>query len=407
MGKILSTSFKDSVEDITGLYSNLVDNPFYIFNDKSPSIVTYYNINPTYTSVDPGSKLEYDYVGKDSPIRYNKIKDFILFGFPKIELQNEVGDFGLENEKIEVDVYVVPDTIIPYEGDWFEVEHITDSTWLFQVTDVQKDTLENGANAYKLHAKLERQTNDEVQEKVVENFQMIEVYSGSNIAQVVKCTDYEIANKMDRMAVKLKGYYNDIFFNTGVQTFTYEDLTSVIIYDPYMIEFLIRNEIMDNGEDYVFVNHQIPTQKTFAIDYDKTIFRFFEDKDKTINKSRFIIGAKPIEAFGTIFFSRYEAYYAAVYYPTFKKFFSYCLDEEIIFNIVEHKLKKNVKDPNGNEPIWQNILVKYFWDEDITEDELESINDIDFQYSKDAFYLIPFLIFCLEKDIDKVLGVTI
>ena len=38
---------------------------------------------------------------------------------------------------------------------------------------------------------------------------------------------------------------------------------------------------------------------------------------------------------------------------------------------------------------------------------VQSINDIDFEYSKDAFYLIPLLIFCLEKDIDKVLGVTI
>ena len=213
MGKILSTTFKESVEDLTGLYSNLVNNPFYTFNDKSPTMATYYNINKDYTSVDLGSKWEYDYVGKDSPIRYNKIKDFILFGFPKIELQNEIGEFGIENDKIEVDVYVVPQTIVPYEGDWFEITHIEDSTWLFQVTDVQKDTLDNGSNAYKLHAKLERQNNEEVQEKVVENFQMINVYNGTNIAQIVKCTDYEIANKIDKMAVRLKGYYNDIFFN--------------------------------------------------------------------------------------------------------------------------------------------------------------------------------------------------
>ena len=407
MGKILSTTFKDSVEEVTGLYNNLVNNPFYIFNDKSPTIVTYYNINKDFTSVDPGSKLEYDYIGEESPIRYNKIEDFIIFGFPKIELNNELGDFGLESNKIEVEVYVVPNTIIPYENDWFQVEHIKDSPWLFQVTDVQKDTLDNGSNAYKLTAHLERQTDDELQTKLVDNFKMIEVYEGTNIAQVVKCTDYEIASKMDRMAVRLKGYYNDIFFNSGVQTFTYEDLTAVRIYDPYLIEFLRRNDVLAHGDVFIHVTHQLPTQKTFSIDYDKTIFRYFEEKDKNLNRSRFIIGAKPIEAYGTIFHSRFEPYYSAVYYPTFKKFFSYCLDEEIVFNIVEHKLIKDVKDPNGNTPIWQNILTKYFWDEDITDEELNSINDIDFQYSKDAFYLIPLLIFCLEKFIDKVLGVTL
>ena len=93
MGKILQTTYKDTVEDITSFYNNLVSNPFYLFTDKRPTIVTYYNINKTYSSLDPGSKLQMDNIGEESPIRYNRIFDFLLYGFSRIETNSDNGEF--------------------------------------------------------------------------------------------------------------------------------------------------------------------------------------------------------------------------------------------------------------------------------------------------------------------------
>ena len=45
MGKILETTYRDTVEKITGLNSTLINNSFYTLNDKKPTLVTYYNID--------------------------------------------------------------------------------------------------------------------------------------------------------------------------------------------------------------------------------------------------------------------------------------------------------------------------------------------------------------------------
>ena len=66
-------------------------------------------------------------------------------------------------------------------------------------------------------------------------------------------------------------------------------------------------------------------------------------------------------------------------------------------SIVDHKLQTE------SDYLWKNILIKYFYNEDITEEEVDSISKINFMEAKNAFYLIPLLIFCLEKAIEKVL----
>lgn len=398
MGKILNTTYHDSVENLTGFYNDLVNNPFYTLNDKKPTIVTYYNINKDYSSLDPGSKLSMDHLGPDSPIRWNRIQDFILYGFNKIEMEMDNDEFGLEAAKIEGECYILPNTIIPTEGDLFEVEHITSSSWLFIVKDVQKDTLDNGSNAYKINYKLEYLDHDEIMKKIIYNFKMIDVREGTNISKIVRCEDYDIAKIMDEKAVLLKKYFQELFYNKKVQTFIFSDLTEYRVYDPFMIEFLIRNKILDNGEDsYIYVTHQIPLINTFTLEYDKTFFRVFEkcEKDKLVSSARYA-SMEEINSYGTIFSSRFESYYKANYLKMPGYNIS-CLEDEIAFKIVDNKLQIE------SENLWKNILIKYFNNEEITQEEIESIDNLDFTDAKNAFYLIPLLIFCLERSIEKAL----
>lgn len=402
MGKILSTTYHDTVQNITGFYNDLVNNPFYTFNDKKPVICTYYNINKDFSSLDPGSKLSMDNIGSESPIRYNRIYDFIIYGFNRVELNTEVGDFGLEANSVEGECYILPNTIVPTEGDYFEVEHIKDSSWLFIVKDVQKDTLDNGSNTYKISYKLEYIDHNEIQSRIVYNYRLIEKREGTNIASIVRCEDYDIAKLMDEKAVMLKEYFQELFYSNKVQTFIYVDVTEFRVYDPFMIEFLIRNKILDNSsEEYIHVTHQIPVTNTFSIDYDKTFYRAFEKRDikKLVCSSRYT-NIDYIKGYGTTFATRYEDYFRATYVEM-PGYNTCCIDDEIVDFITTNKLYND--DKEQIVPIWRNIIIKYFNNTDITIEELESINEIDFSYSKDAFYTIPLLIFCLEKNIEKVL----
>ncbi len=411
MGRIIETKYHDTVEKITGFNSSLVHNSFYTLNDKKPTIVTYYNINKDKSSLDPGSKLSYNNIGDDSSIRFNKIDDFIIYGFPKIELQTENDEFGLEAEKISGECFILPNTITPTEGDYFEVEHITDSTWLFIVTDVQQDTLENGSNVYKISFKLEYVDHDRILNNVVENFKMIEKREGTNSLCVVESSKLEKAKFMDKIAVMLKEYYNDLFYNDKVQTFTYMDLTEWRIYDPFMVEFLIRNKILDNGnnsyiDSFVYVTHQIQVDKTFSIDYDKSFYRVFENRDPSkILSSEYNITFDEIKSYGTTFSSRYETYYKAIYRHNPIGYNLQCINDDIIYRISNHDLVEYMPNINNkDDKLWENILIKYFYDEEFTDSELLSIQNLDFVSSPEAFYLVPLLILCLEYTIEKALN---
>ena len=406
MGKILTTTYKDSIEKVITFQNDLVNNPFYQYNDQKPIICTYYNLDKTYSSLDTGSKLSYDEIGTESPLRFNKISDLIIYGFNKIQLSSMIDEFGLESEDITGDCILIPNNFMPTEGDYFEVDHIKDSTYLFKITDVQKDTLNNGSNGFKLTYKLAYNSNINLEPLVLHNYKAIEVREGTNIKKIVRCEDYDIAKFIDDTCVYLKRYYNDLFYNQYVQTWIYEDLTSYRIYDPYMIEFLFRNKILADGEDsYIAVTHVIPVHQTFNIDYDRTFLRVFETKriDKLLSSDRNIL-PEFINQYGSIFESRYETYYKAKYVERQQPpYTTYCIGDDLLYDIQDHKLVP--EDDNELKPeLWKNILVKYFYDEDLTEDEIMSIENLKFEYAKNAYYIIPLLIFCLEKYMISVLN---
>ena len=406
VGKIIETTYHDTVDKITSFKDTLLNNSFYILNDKKPSIVTYYNINREASTLDPGAKIAYDNIGRDTPIRFNRITDFIIYGLNKIELQTENDEFGLEAEKISGECYVLPCTIKPTEGDYFEFKHIKDSSWLFIVTDVQQDTLNNGSNLYKLSYKLEYVDHDRILNNIVEDYKMIEQREGTNITKVVLNKKYEKAKRMDEIAVKLKTYYNELFYNAKVQTFIYMDLTEWRVYDPYMIEFLIRNKTLDNGLDsYIYVGHQLIVPNTFAIEYDDSLYRAFEKRDvERLLGSDYTIALEDIVSYGTTFAGRYEPYFKAVYTKPNLDYRIVALPEELIYQIHDGILVDDLVDPNEPSRLWQNVLTKYFRNMDYTEEELVSVDEMRFTRSYQDFYIIPLLILCLERAIEKVLS---
>ena len=408
MGKIIETTYHDTVSKITEFNSSLINNSFYTLNDKKPSIVTYYNINTEASSLDQGAKIAYNNIGSETPLRFNRINNFIIYGFNRIELQTENDEFGLEADKITGDCIILPNTIIPYEGDYFEVEHIKDSTWLFIVTDVQQDTLENGSNAYKITYKLEYVDHQKILNNVVEDFNMIEKREGTNVVKIVESSKLEKAKNMDKYAVMLKKYFNELFYNDKVQTFIYMDLYEYRVYDPYMIEFLIRNKILDNGLDsFIYVCHQLAVKNTFSMDYDTTFFRVFEKRDPNkILKSNYTTQLEEISSYGTTFSARFESYYKAKYIlpPVINGYRVQCLSDDLLYRIYDHNLVEDTEDLNEETPLWLNIIVKYFYNEDFTDKEINSIEDIHYDTSVEMFYMIQLLILCLEDAIEKALN---
>ena len=406
MGKFIDTQYYDTVDSLVKMNEDLVQNPFYSYNDKKCTKVRYYNINNEKTTLDPGSKLAYTDIGDDSPIRFNIIHDLYLYQFIKAELNFENGDFGLESNPLTGESYILPNTIIPTDGDFFEVDHIKDSTWLFKVTDVQRDTLDNGSNVYKIGWSLDRTTNHDILKNIVEEFKYVDTVQGSNLKAIVKLEKYDVAKRLDELGTSLRQYFRGLFYSDKIQTFTYKWYNEYNMYDPFAIEFIIRNGLLEDHSDYLHIKHQSNIPSTFVIEYDRTLYRAFEtrNKDKLFH-SKYQSQADMITDVTSIFNTRYEDYFALNYNvvaeengPFNPRGIIPIMDEDLINHIMSGELYTE------HDKIFNNIFVKYFNNEDIYKDDIDSILYIDFDPVKDIFYKTLLLIFCVDFYTKKLLS---
>ena len=277
-GKFINTDQKITFDTLADNMKDLLNNPYYQFSDKKGTICQYYNINTTKTTLDEATRGNYSELGPDSPIRYNKVKNAIIYGFGKLDINLEVTDFGLEGNDITGESYILPDTIIPYPGDFFTVDQL-DKPYLFKVTNAQPNMLYSEQVMYKISWVLSYPDLHDINNQVVGEYVYNNSAFGTNNKVVIESSIYDLVSQIQDTLIKLKDYFYMLFYDQKVQTFIYLHNKVIHTYDPYLIEFISRNNILSGATDYIYVTQQMFLPSTFGIDYDKTIFSCIEDKD--------------------------------------------------------------------------------------------------------------------------------
>ena len=415
MGKFINTAYTNAIEDVSGTIKSLLNNPYYMWNDKKPTLVTYYHINAEMSTLDEASGLNYSDLGPNCPFRYNKIEKFVLYGIDRIALSLQNGEFGVESDEITGDAIVLPGTITPYTGDYFSIDMVTDSKWLFRVNDVQKDTLNDGSNIWKLSYMLEHVDNSRIEDLVHDDYKMIVNNIGTRYTPILKSSKYDLVDSLDHVCTVLKQYFISLFYNEKVQTFIFVHYVEDHFYDPYMIEFLIRNKILDNGnnDEFVYIDHKTQPIKTFALDYNRTFFKSIEDKDKkSLQRAKTDSTADYIDDFGSIFAARADNYFKMNYFvpqqdPTPQKYVFHnvmeCFPKELIPKIIDNDLYTRAEI--DQQPIFgiRNIIIKHFNDGIYEKYDFENMEVFDFSDTLECFYMIPIIIYCLESFEKKLL----
>lgn len=203
---LINTSHKNMVQSMTNLQADLLKNPYYLFNDKRANIVDYFNLNTTMSTLDEALKIPYANLGKDCPLRFNKIIDFYIYGLERVSLSLEMSEYGTEASEISGEAFILPDTIIPYPGDYFIIKNVKQK-FLFWVTAVTPDTFDNGANYWRISYRLNEISDDRLNPLVVEEYQFSTGNVGTNFTSIVKKTKWDMATILDNAAVMLKQYY--------------------------------------------------------------------------------------------------------------------------------------------------------------------------------------------------------
>ena len=397
-GKFINTEYRDDINSLVTGLKEIIKNPYYKFNDKSGTPVRYFNQNKEASTLDEASKLYYADIGEDSPIRYNIIEDMFLYGLDQVTISMEHGDFGPEANEISGECIILPNTIIPYVGDYFDITY-TEEKLLFRVIDVTPDTLENGSNIYKLQYKLESSSLEDILESdnIEDRYHMVVNNVGTGFNTILRDESYYMIKKLDQVLFNLRTYYKSVFYKNRVQTFIF--LHGERFYDPYMIEFLRENRILDGNDEYIYLYQQTKLSTLFPIKYNKTFFKCLENKDKCNIRSYYHQAtAQYISDQTSIFQTRLERYFEIKYgEPSINLGIIPCFKDELINAIVENKLLE------GENSIY-NIIIKYFNDGKLTQCDIDNLDCIDFSDNVTIFYAIPCIIYCLESFVKTLMS---
>ena len=227
---------------------------------------------------------------------------------------------------------------------------------------------------------------------------MVVNYVGTAYKSVIKSSEYDLIEKLDDVLYKLFTYYNSLFFKEKVQCHVcMKDITS-FFYDPYLYEFIIRNEVFTNKGSYVYIGQPIELPATFGFKYDRTFFRAVEEGDIKYFKEHSTCAKRITQPF-TLFTTRKEEYYYIDYdSPGFYDEQMSVIDPDLVAAIKNNELFK----PDSNKEFY-NIIVKYFNGSKITLNDIDTIEKLNYLDSDYLYYAIPEVMFIIEKNIKNIL----
>ena len=401
MGQFITDNHAENIDKLTAGVANRLQNRFYKFNDKNPVKVTFYNINTQATTLDSATKDAYAQVSPESSFRFDKIEGTILYGMPRIQLDGiDEGEFGPEASPVEGECYLPPNTFKPYQNSYYVIDYLkTGKRIFFKVVGVQLDTLPNGANAYQIQYKMDLFDAD-IEKQVIRTFRMISDNIGTDLKSVIETAEYDLVYRIQEECDTLRSYYMDLFFRGNIQTFVYRYQSDDVayFYDPFMIEFLIRNKIM-YGKSYEHICHQTYLPRSFNIDYDSTIFRSLEKKNKKLSlpKSYATLISDPM----SLMTVRLENYYSIAYTDEDGEKIQGVLadtidtiDPDLLDAVMNNK---EIESDDEKNRMYYNIIVAYMNDSKITEALVDTLTTVRYVRCKELFYTIPMIIFSLEK----------
>lgn len=398
-GKFVNTKHSDSINSLVKGVQDVIKNPYYVWANTSPTIVTYYNRNVEKSTLDEAAKIEQSPYGNNSPNVFNKIKDFFIYGLEKVQVQIDNGEFGAEAGQIAGEGVILPNTIIPYPGDYFTIPYTKDDI-VFRVTGVTHDTLEDESNIYKINYELDTLESDDLKLNIGDSYQMMVNNIGTGFNPIIRSEKYELIKTLDNLRSYLREHFVAIFYSGRIQSFSYL-YNMRRFYDPYMVQFIKDTDLLKDNDDYIYVTHQLTLDSSFLLNYDRSIFNCFENEDfKNIRKYKSDAIGRYIDSKTDIFHNRPEDYWMIDF--NYNKFegdvygIIPCYSEELFTGIEEGILY-------DNEYAIYNIIIKYIRGISITDKDVTDLKFLEYSDNVSLFYALPLIIFCLDRYIQKMM----
>lgn len=398
-GKFVNTKHSETINTLVDGLQDILKNPYYMWSDKHGTITTYYNRNIEKSTLDEGAKIEQSSYGHDSPIVYNKINEFYIYGIERIQVSIEKDEFGASSADITGEGIVLPNTIVPYPGDYFAINYTKENV-MFKVTGVTHDTLETGANIYKFTYELCSIDESDLHINLGDTYQMMINNVGTSFNPIIRSEKYDFIKELDSVRSYLREHFVAVFYSDRIQSFSFY-FNMRRFYDPYMVEFIRNTDLLKDIDNYIYVTQQLSLPSKFILDYKRSIFRCFETRDfKNIRRYSHNAIGRFITSKTDIFSNRPEDYWSVDFKYTQLEGEVWgvipCFAEEL-FTGIEEKIIYT------NEYSIYNIIIKYINGIDLDNDDIESLKFMEYADNPTLFYALPLIIFCLDDIITRMM----
>lgn len=405
--EIVEKNTKRYMENSTGEYSRFLDG-------ATPSFVTYYRKNVLKSTTDLGLENAEKILGTNSPIKYDKIENFAIFGIDTIQLNLNREDFGAQTS-YESEGIVLPNTIKPLPDDYFSINILGDE-FLFKITNVYNDKIQ-GKFFYKVEFSLSKilDDKDDIIENLDETFSFILTNVGTDHKAVIPKKDKLSLDYLNQVYNKLYDFYMNHYFNSRFNIFTmnfYNNDTGkeIKIYNQSMYNFIINNKIMKKDRhfmDSVYVNDVLKKDTTFYSMYRHTIYHAMETQDHS-NLISDHVNMLDI-ALGYTQFRHYpKQFYNMVFMPdnTSHNEILQIFDIDF-FNKIRNNSLYDEQDLNFEEKDYKffyNTIIRYINNElEMNTEFIDEVNNYDFFPDLKNYVFIPLIMFILKNFKNRLL----
>ena len=277
---------KRMVDDAVFIHEKNLKSPVSRFIETTPTFVTYYHVNPDVTTTDGGFVDVASIIGYRSPIRFNKIDSFPLYGIEQIVLQLQDTDQGLDTS-YEGEAVIVPGSIKPVANDFFIIPYLKEP-YMFRVTEIMYDTIMSD-NFYKIGFKLEYLDDgkvENIENQVYEKYTCILENIGTENNCIIESQSKETLDKIEEMYDDMASTYKSIFYNERHNCFLGEIGCGQYLYDPLQTQFINEHQLFNKKRNLqcLMLTDQFEDSKR-RIKYERSVYRFIERRNPNLAKN--------------------------------------------------------------------------------------------------------------------------
>lgn len=375
MGRIIKDILSENIKKHNEALEEYSD-----FLQGVPTFTTYFNKDMINSDQDSSLETVLEVIGTESPIKYKKIENFVMYNIEDIKVALEDGDFGLSAGG-ESTAVIPPGTIKPLPNDYFFIDY-NGEEFRYRVTDVETSKV-NGTKFYQISFELSS-SNINIEEQVSETLVQESRFDGNSAKTLVKSSSHDLLVNLKRCRRELIEYYNKFYINNYFRL----PMIDGKIYDNELAVFMYKNQLLVNenlrGIFYLPVYKE--TSQSIIL-YNSTIFKALED-DNIDN-----------------FFATKHYYHE----NTKNTQFQYSKDNILVVdysfkmeNFIRENLDDNIRqNMKINEPT--DVIIDYFNDYESLRDKIIFYcSSIKMEDVKINYYLIPILLFIIKKIIMEI-----